>query len=185
MDYQPIDDEFAKDFSEYPTLNEWENEIFSHLQARRKTSVQEKLTREVMAKIIADSDIPIDDDMKEEITQIYYDDFLDELEMNQIPLELYCKRSGHTEDEIYADKEQEAIKTIQAQSVLHAVAAAEKISITQEELAEELRAIAIEEDEDPEEFVETLEEEDVENIADQLTMDKTMAFILDSVIYDR
>lgn len=185
MDYQPIDDEFAKDFSEYTTLNEWENEIFSHLQARRKTSVQEKLTREVMAKIIADSDIPIDDDMKEEITQIYYDDFLDELEMNQIPLELYCKRSGHTEDEIYADKEQEAIKTIQAQSVLHAVAVAEKISITQEELAEELRAIAIEEDEDPEEFVETLEEEDVENIADQLTMDKTMAFILDSVIYDR
>ena len=185
MDYQPIDDEFAKDFSEYTTLNEWENEIFSHLQARRKTSVQEKLTREVMAKIIADSDIPIDDDMKEEITQIYYDDFLDELEMNQIPLELYCKRSGHTEDEIYADKEQEAIKTIQAQSVLHAVAAAEKISITPEELAEELRAIAIEEDEDPEEFVETLEEEDVENIADQLTMDKTMAFILYSVIYDR
>ena len=185
MDYQPIDDEFAKDFSEYTTLNEWENEIFSHLQARRKTSVQEKLTREVMAKIIADSDIPIDDDMKEEITQIYYDDFLDELEMNQIPLELYCKRSGHTEDEIYADKEQEAIKTIQAQSVLHAVAAAEKISITPEELAEELRAIAIEDDEDPEEFVETLEEEDVENIADQLTMDKTMAFILDSVIYDK
>ena len=171
MDYQPIDDEFAKDFSEYTTLNEWENEIFSHLQARRKTSVQEKLTREVMTKIIADSDIPIDDDIKEEITQIYYDDFLDELEMNQIPLELYCKRSGHTEDEIYADKEQEAIKTIQAQSVLHAVAAAEKISITQEELNTELQNIA-------------QEEEDVENIADQLTMDKTMAFILDSVVWD-
>ena len=184
MDYQPIDDEFAKDFSEYTTLNEWENEIFSHLQARRKTSVQEKLTREVMAKIIADSDIPIDDDMKEEITQIYYDDFLDELEMNQIPLELYCKRSGHTEDEIYADKEQEAIKTIQAQSVLHAVAAAEKISITQEELNTELKNIAQEEEEDPEEFMATLEEEDVENIADQLTMDKTMAFILDSVVWD-
>lgn len=184
MDYQPIDDEFAKDFSEYTTLNEWENEIFSHLQARRKTSVQEKLTREVMAKIIADSDIPIDDDMKEEITQIYYDDFLDELEMNQIPLELYCKRSGHTEDEIYADKEQEAIKTIQAQSVLHAIAAAEKISITQEELNTELKNIAQEEEEDPEEFMATLEEEDVENIADQLTMDKTMAFILDSVVWD-
>ena len=184
MDYQPIDDEFAKDFSEYTTLNEWENEIFSHLQARRKTSVQEKLTREVMAKIIADSDIPIDDDIKEEITQIYYDDFLDELEMNLIPLELYCKRSGHTEDEIYADKEQEAIKTIQAQSVLHAVAAAEKISITQEELNTELKNIAQEEEEDPEEFMATLEEEDVENIADQLTMDKTMAFILDSVVWD-
>ncbi len=184
MDYQPIDDEFAKDFSEYTTLNEWENEIFSHLQARRKTSVQEKLTREVMTKIIADSDIPIDDDMKEEITQIYYDDFLDELEMNQIPLELYCKRSGHTEDEIYADKEQEAIKTIQAQSVLHAVAAAEKISITQEELNTELQNIAQEEEEDLEEFMATLEEEDVENIADQLTMDKTMAFILDSVVWD-
>ena len=68
--------------------------------------------------------------------------------------------------------------------MLHAVAAAEKISITPEELAEELRNIALEEEEDPEEFVETLEDEDVENIADQLTMDKTMAFILDSVVYD-
>ena len=68
--------------------------------------------------------------------------------------------------------------------MLHAVAAAEKISITPEELAEELRNIALEEEEDPEKFVETLEDEDVENIADQLTMDKTMAFILDSVVYD-
>lgn len=178
-----VDDEFAKDFSEYTTLNEWEKKFFPSAGSA-KTSVQEKLTREVMAKIIADSDIPIDDDMKEEITQIYYDDFLDELEMNQIPLELYCKRSGHTEDEIYADKEQEAIKTIQAQSVLHAVAAAEKISITQEELNTELKNIAQEEEEDPEEFMATLEEEDVENIADQLTMDKTMAFILDSVVWD-
>lgn len=185
VDYQPIDDEFAKDFSEYKTLDEWKDEILANLQERRETSVREKFAREVMAKIIADSDIPIDDDLKEEMTQIYYDDFLDELEMNQIPLELYCKRSGHSEDEIYADKEQEAVEAIQAQSVLHAVATAEKISITPEELAEELRAIAIEEDEDPEEFVETLEEEDVENIADQLTMDKTMAFILDSVIYDK
>ena len=33
-------------------------------------------------------------------------------------------------------------------------------------------------------FMATLEEEDVENIADQLTMDKTMAFILDSVVWD-
>ena len=130
-------------------------------------------------------DIPIDDDMKEEVTQIYYDDFLDELEMNQIPLELYCKRSGHTEDEIYADKEQEAIKTIQAQSLLPLpLLAAEKISITQEELNTELQNIAQEEEEDPEEFMATLEEEDVENIADQLTMDKTMAFILDSVVWD-
>ncbi len=184
MDYQPIDDEFAKDFSEYETLDEWKDEILANLQERRETSVREKFAREVMAKIIANSDIPIDDDLKEEMTQIYYDDFLDELEMNQIPLELYCKRSGHSEDEIYADKEQEAVEAIQAQSVLHAVATAEKISITPEELAEELRNIALEEEEDPEEFVETLEEEDVENIADQLTMDKTMAFILDSVVYD-
>ena len=184
VDCQPIDDEFAKDFSEYGTLDEWKEEILANLQERRETSVREKFAREVMAKIIADSDIPIDDDLKEEMTQIYYDDFLDELEMNQIPLELYCKRSGHSEDEIYADKEQEAVEAIQAQSVLHAVAAAEKIRITPEELAEELRTIALEEEEDPEEFVETLEEEDVDNIADQLTMDKTMAFLLDSVVFE-
>ena len=184
MDYQPLDDDFAKDFSEYDTLDAWKDAILENLTERRETSVQEKFSREVMAKIIANSDIPIDDELKEEMAQIFYDEFLDELEMNQIPLELYCKRSGHTEEEIYADKEQEAVEAIQAQSVLHAVAAAENIIITPEELAEELQTIALEDEEDPEEFIESLDEEDMENIADQLTMDKTMAFILDHVIFD-
>lgn len=42
VDYQPIDDEFAKDFSEYETLDEWKDEILANLQERRETSVREK-----------------------------------------------------------------------------------------------------------------------------------------------
>ena len=143
-----------------------------------------------MAKIIADSDIPIDDDMKEEITQIYYDDFLDELEIESrshrnftasVPVIPKMKS-------MLTKSRKPRIKTIQAQSVLHAVAAAEKISITQEELAEELRAIAIEEDEDPEGIRwrsigrGRMWRISAESAYDE---DKTMAFILDSVIYDR
>ena len=185
VDYQPIDDEFAKDFSEYETLDEWKDEILANLQERRETSVRGKICPGSYGK---------------NYCRFWYSDWWWPERRNDTDLLWWF--SGWTGNESdsagtllqtfrsqrrwdYADKEQEAVEAIQAQSVLHAVAAAEKISITPEELAEELRAIAIEEDEDPEEFVETLEEEDVENIADQLTMDKTMAFILDSVIYDK
>ena len=88
MDYQPIDDEFAKDFSEYTTLNEWENEIFFPSAGSAKNFGTGKIDPGSNDKIVPILISPIDDDMKEEITQIYYDDFLDELEMNQIPLEL-------------------------------------------------------------------------------------------------
>lgn len=177
-EYQPLDDDFAKDFSEYDTLSDWKDAIREELTIRRETSAYEKLSRELLSAIIANCDITIDEEMKEEITDELYEDFLYTLEESRMTLETYCQRSGYTEEEIRRQKQEEAIRTIQEQHVLHAIASREKIKVSEEELNEELCMIAAEEEEDPVDFCASLGEEELEGIIDQLRMNKAMKFVI-------
>lgn len=177
-EYQPLDDDFARDFSEYATLSDWKDAIREELTVRRETSAYEKLSRELLTAIIANCEIPIDEDIKAEITDELYDDFLCMLEENRMTLETYCQRSGYTEEEIWKQKQKEAIRSIQEQNVLHAIASKEKIKVSEEELNEELCMIAAEEEEDIEEFCSSLGEEELESIADQLRMNKALKLVM-------
>lgn len=184
IEYQPLDDEFAQDFSEHDALSDWKAEIYENLKKRRETSAQERLSNDLLDRIIVSSDIPIDPEIKVEMTAFYYEDFLDQLEENGVSLELYCRRSGKDEKALYEMKEKEAIRAIQTQSILHAVAAAEQLSLTAEEISEELKAIAWEEEEPFEEFCDSLDEEELDGIKDQLLMNKAMEFILNSAVLE-
>lgn len=177
-EYQPLDDDFAKDFSEYDTLSEWKDAIRKELTARREMSAYEKLSREILSRIIANCQITIDEDIKNEITDELYDDFLCTLEENRMTLETYCQRSGYTEKEIWKQKQKEAIRSIQEQNVLHAIASKEHIDISNEELTEELCMIAAEEEEDIDEFRSSLGDEELEAITDQLLMNKALKFVI-------
>lgn len=99
-------------------------------------------------------------------------------------LETYCQRSGMSQKQIRASKEEEAVRSICEQSVLHAVANKENLHVSGDELAEELAELALEEGEDPDVFAQSLGEEEIESIADQLLMNKAMEFILEHAVLE-
>lgn len=183
-EYQPVDDDFAKDFSEFDTIAEWRTEIYHQILERREASSYEKLARELLNKVISDSEIPIDEDLKQEISMELFEDFLYSLEENQMTFETYCKRSGLTKKQIRDSKDEEAVRSIQEQYVLHAVANKENLQVTEEELSQELYELAVEEGEDVDVFIQMLGEEELESIADQLQMNKAMEFIYEHAILE-
>lgn len=183
-EYQEVNDDFARDFSEYDTLADWRSAIREELAERHEVSAYQKLTKNLLEQIIASSEIPVDADLKEELAGELYEDFLCELENSGMTLEKYRKRTGKDEAEIYAEKEAEAEQIIRQQSVLHAIANKEHLRISDEALAEEIASLAVEEGEDPEIFAEMLGDEEIESIADQLLLDLTMEFILEHVVWD-
>lgn len=183
-EYQPIDDDFARDFSEFDSLMEWRDAIREQIQARRESSAYEKLSRELLAQIIADSKIPIDEDLKQELSMEFFEDFLDELDENGMNFETYCKRSGLTKKQIRQQQEEKAVRCIAEQSVLHAVANKEHLSVSAEELADELYELALDEGEDPDVFAEMLDDEEIESISDQLLLNKAMEFILSNAVLE-
>jgi trigger factor len=184
IEYQPLDDDFAKDFSEYDTLAEWKSAICENLTRRKETSAYNRLSRDILSAIIADSEIPIDDEIWQELTEELFEDFLYALEENGMTQEVYCQRSGYTIEGVRKLKENEALRSIQEQSVLHAVALEEHLTVTAEELTEELCILAEEEGEEADDFCESLGEEEVESIADSLLMNKAMDLILEHAILE-
>ncbi len=181
-DYQEIDDDFARDFSEYDTLADWRKDIRADLEERRTVSANEKLARDLINQVIANSDIPIDPELEREVADDLYEDFLLNLEEEGMSLNTWLRRSGQTESELRASKTEEAVRLIQSESVLHAIAEREHLEISDEELAEEIKALAEEENEAPDVFIRSLGEDELEAITDQLLLDKALSFILEHAI---
>lgn len=184
LDQQPLDDDFAKDFSEYSTIKEWRDHLRDQLACAQEESAYAKLSRDLLSAVIADSDIEIDEALKNELAEESYDDFLYHLEQNHIRLEDYTARIGATEKDIYQKYELDAIRMIQEESVLHAIILKENISVTDSELTDELHALAADEEEDFDLFRDSLDEEDLDSIADQLRMNKAMQLILENAILE-
>ncbi|MCC8029367.1 MAG: trigger factor [Lachnospiraceae bacterium] len=181
-EYQEIDDDFARDFSEHDTLADWRAEIRADLEERRKVSASEKLTRDLMSQVIANSVFPIDAGLVREVAGDLYEEFLMNLEEESMSLKTWLHRSGQTEQELRASKTEEAVRLIQSESVLHAIAKREHLDVSDAELAEEIAALAEEEHMDPEEFKLMLGEDELESISDQLLLDKALSFVLEHAV---
>ncbi|MCD7982201.1 MAG: trigger factor [Clostridiales bacterium] len=179
-EYQEIDDDFARDFSEHDTLAAWRAEIRENLEERRRVSEDEKMARALLDQIIADSYIPIDPELKREVADELYEELLLDLEDEGMSFETYCKRSGQTKKQIRASKAEEAVRLIQTESILHAIADRENLCVSDEELTSEIIALAGEEGEDPGIFRQMLGTDELESLFDQLLMDKALDFILEN-----
>lgn len=183
LEMQPLDDEFARDFSDCDTLDEWRGVIREQLEERRRVSANERVCRELLTQIIANSDVPVDQEALREISAILYEEFLDDLEASAISLETWCSRSRMTEEDLYRSKEEEALFALQSEMVLREIAGREHLSVSPVELADELTAIAEEDGEDPAEFAGMLDDEDLAALSDDLLLEKAMDFVLDHAVY--
>lgn len=183
-EYQPLDDDFARDFSEYDTLDAWKEEICESILERRKLSSCKKVERQLISAIIRDSVIPIDRDLKQQIADELYEEFLENLAMNGLTLEKWCMRAGCTKRELLKKKEAEAIYAIREQSVLHAIAAKEKLTVSREELVEAIGDFAEEEGISPAEFESLLGEEERMALTDQLYLNKALQFVIEHAVLE-
>ena len=137
-----LDDELAKDCSEYDTLDEFKASI-------RKNN-QEQLDKQddlAVENALVDQVI---DGMEAEIPQAMYDVRMDELvndfafrmEQQGLRLEDYLKYMGQSVDQFRASFMPQAEKQVKIRLALEAVAAAENIEASEDELNAEVKRIA-------------------------------------------
>mgnify|MGYP005905785375 CR=1 FL=1 len=137
-----LDDELAKDCSEYDTLDEFKASI-------RKNN-QEQLDKQddlAVENALVDQVI---DGMEAEIPQAMYDVRMDELvndfafrmEQQGLRLEDYLKYMGQSVDQFRASFMPQAEKQVKIRLALEAVAAAENIEASEEEVSAEIKRIA-------------------------------------------
>lgn len=137
-----LDDEFAKDVSEFDTLDELKADIKKQMNERKAEEAKNDFENQLIEQVI--------DNMECEVPQCMFDKHADEmvqdyayrLQMQGIDLDTYLKYLGQDKDAFKATFKDGAEKQVKASIALEAIVEAEKLEATEEEIDAEIAKLA-------------------------------------------
>jgi trigger factor len=137
-----LDDEFAKDVSEFDTLDEYKADLKAKIQKRHDTKaeneVKDSVANALMDKLVAD----IPEAMYETETENFVRDYDTRLRMSGLDLNMYLQYTGMDLDALRKQMRPQAERQVKTRLALEKIAELEKIEVTDEELEAEVARIA-------------------------------------------
>ena len=137
-----LDDEFAKDVSEFDTLEELKASIREKIEKNNKQKEKYETENLAIKAVSEDAKIEIPSGMIDFEIENMMKDFEQRLAYQGLNMEQYLKMSGRTEEEIKKEYEPQAIEAIKSRLVLEAIKKAEKIEATEKEIEEKIEEMA-------------------------------------------
>lgn len=137
-----LDDEFAQDVSEFDTLAEYRESVVKKLTKRKENEARHAKEEEAIQKIIEDSQMEIPDAMVDTQTRSMVDDFANRMAQQGLGMEQYLQFTGSTIEQLMEQMKPDALKRIQSGLVLEAIAEAEHIEVSDEDVEAEIENMA-------------------------------------------
>ncbi|HHU62618.1 MAG TPA: trigger factor [Clostridiales bacterium] len=173
-----LDDEFAKDVSEYDTLDEYKKHIREKLEENAQSRTNFEYENKVVEQVTKNAKVDIPEVMVERQIDIIMRDFSMRLMYQGITLDKYLEHIGTSMEDFRAQYKDEAYNRVKTQLVLEKIAKVENIQPSDEDVEEEIKKLAEQYQKDPEEFKKTLQEQDYEHIKDGIRVQKTIDLIV-------
>lgn len=175
-----IDDEFAKDVSEFDTLEEYKEDIRKKLKESAEHKAKHETEDKVISKVCENAEVEIPDVMIQNHIDNLVKDFDARLRYQGLDLEKYLNIMGLGYIDFRSQFEERAAAEVKTQLVLDAVCKAENVSVTEEEFEEEINKIAENYKSDVEEFKKHLKNNDIEYIKDTIKIRKTIELLVEN-----
>lgn len=172
-----VDDEFAKDVSEFDTLDEYKEDIKAKLLEQKENTAKSKKQEDVLEKVIENATMEIADPMIDLQAENMTNDFATRLQYQGLSLEQYFGFTGQNMATLKETMKTDAEKRIKSRLVLEAIAKAEEIEVSEDELKEELQKMAEAYNMEYDKIAETIGEEEKESIQDDIKNRKALDFI--------
>lgn len=137
-----VDDEFAKDVSEFETLAEFKEDLKQKIVDRNMAQSEAKFRQALLAQLCEQVDIELPEAMVETQIDRLMDSYASRLEQQGISLELYLQYMQMSTDKLREDLKEAAVTQIKQQLALDAVVAAEEIVVSDEDVEEEVKKAA-------------------------------------------
>lgn len=137
-----VDDEFAQEVSEFDTLDEYKADIKAKLLKDKEEDAKRVKEDAVIEKIIEGAQMEIPDAMVEYQTEQMMEDFAQRMQAQGLSIQQYFQFTGMTAEQYKEQMRPRALKNIQSRLVLEAVAKAENIEVTEEDLDAEMTKMA-------------------------------------------
>ncbi len=137
-----LDDDFAKDVSEFETLEEYKASVRKGIEERKEKEAKSAKEDAVVEKIIENAEMDIPQLMLETQKRQMAEEFAQRLRAQGLQLEQYFQFTGMNPNKFMETLEPQALKRIQSRLVLEAIVKAENITVSDEELEAEMKKMA-------------------------------------------
>lgn len=175
-----IDDEFAKDVSEFDTLEEYKQDIRRKLTEAAEHKAKHETEDRVIKKVTENATLEIPDVMIEKHIDTLVRDFDSRLRYQGLDLEKYLSIMGMGYIDFRSQFEKRAEAEVKSQLVLEAVCKAENVEANEEEFNQEVIKIAESYKQDVEEFKKHLQDSDIQYINETIKIRKTIELLVES-----
>ncbi|AEE96114.1 trigger factor [Mahella australiensis] len=176
-----LDDEFAKDVSEFDTLEELRQSIRERLENEAAQQTQSALENAVIAKVTENSSVDIPDVMVER----ELDDVLQELDYNLqyngLSLDIYLQITNTSKEALREQYKDVAHNRLKSRMVLEKIGQVENIEVSPEEVDEEIKKRAEQMNVDVEQYKQRINPSFIE---ETLRMDKIISFLIENAVVE-
>ena len=137
-----VDDEFAKDVSEFDTIKELKASIKEKLEEENKNKAKYETEEEAIKTVCDNTEIDIPSGMVETETDNMIKDIEQRLMYQGLNFAQYLQMMGKTEEDMRNEMKEQAERQVKTKLVLEAIVVAEKIEATEEEIKAKLEEMA-------------------------------------------
>ena len=175
-----LDDDFAKDVSEFDTLAEYKEHVKTNLVEKKENEAKHAKEDAAVDKIIENAQMDIPEAMLETQCRQMLDDFSRRMPSQGLSMDQYFQFTGMTAEKMMEDMKPQALKRIQTRLVLEKVAEVENIQPTEEEVNEEISKMAEAYKMEADKLKELLGERELEQMKKDMAVQKAVTLVADA-----
>lgn len=138
-----IDDEFAKDVSEFDTLKELKNSIKEKLVKENESRAKYETEDEAVKVVCENTDLDIPSGMIETEIDNMEKDMEARLQYQGLNLDNYLKMVGKTREEFRKEYEEQARNSVKSRLIIEEIVKEEKVEASDKEIEEKLKEMAV------------------------------------------
>lgn len=177
-----LDDEFAKDVSEFDTLAEYKEDVKKKLTEKKEKEARTAKENAAVDKAIQNAQMDIPELMTKTECRQMMDDFSRRMQQQGLSMEQYFQFTGQSMDKMMEDMKPQALKRIQTRLVLEKVAEAENIQPSEEEITEEIQKMADAYKMEADKIREAIGESGLEQMKKDMAVQKAVTVIADAAV---
>ncbi len=137
-----LDDEFAKDVSEFDTLNELKADLEKKITEEREKDAQRGFEDALMEQVAGGITADIPDAMVEGQARQFLENFRTQIAQQGIPYDQYMQMTGMSEAKLLEDAKEPALRQVKMDLAVMAIIKAENIEAGDEDVEEEYKKMA-------------------------------------------
>lgn len=175
-----LNDDFAKDVSEFDTLAEYKEDVKKNLTENKEKEALRAKEDAAIEKIIENAEMEIPEAMLDTQCRQMMDDFGRRMQSQGLSMEQYFQFTGQTAEKMMEDMKPQALKRIQTRLVLEKIVEVENIQPTEEEVNEEISKMAAMYKMEADKLKELVGEREMEQMKKDMAVQKAVTFVAEA-----